>query len=46
MQIMATLFDLFVLKLGGVDPEKPYRVLIKGIGSSKQNQSKTKSTLV
>ena len=37
---------LFVLKLGGVYPEKPYRVLIKGIGSSKQNQSKTKSTLV
>ena len=26
MQIMAT---LFVLKLGGVDPEKPYRVLLK-----------------
>ena len=37
MQIMTT---LFVLELGGVDPEKPYWVLIKLIGSGKQNQSK------
>ena len=36
---------LFVLKPGGVDPEKPYR-LTKLIGSSQQNQSKTKSMLV
>ena len=43
MQIMAT---LFVPELGGVDPEKSYKVLIKWIASGKQNQSKTKLTLV